>query len=86
MRRFLSSLWNWLYDKIKAVILGYVYGGGLALLVTEGLSRADLTDLSSSERAAVTFGSMALLGLLNGIRRPETRDPHSPLPPGVRES
>jgi len=81
MRRFFRSIWNWFYEKIKGVILGYVYGGGLALFITSALNQADVSSLTPAQQTAVTFASMMILGLLNGIRRPETADRNSPTPP-----
>lgn len=73
MRRLFKSAWSWLYDKVKAQILGYIFGGGLMLLVTQLLNSADTTDLSPNQRAVWSLVTALVLGLGNAIRRPETK-------------
>ena len=85
MLEVLASMWGWLYEKVKAMILGYVFGGGLVLGLTALLNAADTTNLSPSQQAMFTMASAMVIGLANAIRRPETRFPESvPTPPDQR--
>lgn len=71
----MRTLWNSLYDKVRAQVTGLIAG----LLATGGLiellNAADTTDLSASQQWMWALAVAAVAGVLNAYRRPETHDP-----------
>lgn len=71
----MKKFWLSLYDKAKAMVKGYVAGGGAAAAVTSILNAADTTELSSTEQLAYSLVVASVLGMVNMYRRPETHAP-----------